>query len=562
VLIGVFVLTDRPLTNLFLELPRPPANPTGVLPIPIEAIDACWLALTAAAVAVGVGSVITRWRTSTRDVRQQLKWALYAFGVAAAVMAVELVNTVLIEVAGIDLSLELALAVLAALAWVGVVVALGLGVLHYRLYDVDLVINRTLVYTAMTALVVVVYVAVVVGVAAMVPALEGIGPSLVATGLVAVAFNPVRRWVQRGVNRLMFGRRDDPYAVLSELGRLLARSGSPNATLGTVVDSVRTALKVPGMAVDVVQGEAWGTRAATGTLGGDVEIVALRHQGDLVGRMVVARRSPGEPLHDDDRRLLEDVAHHAAAFVHGLRLNVALQRSREQLVIAREEERRRLRRDLHDELGPSLASQTFRLDAVLDLLGRDPTAAAELVVSLKHQNTKLVADIRRLVHELRPPALDELSLVGAVTAHAGQLARSNGLVVEVTTSPDPLRELPAAVEVAAYRIACEAITNVVRHAGASTCTVALRLSGSTLTMRIDDDGIGVRAVTGPGIGMTSMRERAEELGGTVDIARVRPGGTRVTATLPIVGPESPAAAPRAIIDAPARDHSAAVDGSA
>ena len=443
VLIGLFVLSDRPLTNIFLDVPRPPANPTGALPIPMEAINATWLVLTASAVAVGAGSVVARWRTATRDVRQQLTWALYAFGVAGAVMAVELINTVLLEVVGVDLSLEWPLAVLSALAWVGVVVGLGLGVLRYRLYDVDLVINRTLVYTAMTALVVVVYAGVVVGVAAMVPALEGIGPSLVATGLVAVAFNPVRRRVQCGVNRLMFGRRDDPYAVVSELGRLLARSGTPDATLGTVVDSVRTALKVPGMAIDLAQGEGWETLAATGALG-DVEIVALHHQGDLVGRMVVARRSPGEPLHDDDRRLLEDVAHQAAALVHGLRLNVALQRSREQLVLAREEERRRLRRDLHDELGPSLASQTFRLDAILDLLDRDPTAAAELVASLKQQNTELVADIRRLVYELRPPALDELSLVGAIAAHAGQLARSSGLVIEVTTNPDPLRELPAA----------------------------------------------------------------------------------------------------------------------
>lgn len=297
------------------------------------------------------------------------------------------------------------------------------------------------------------YVAVVVGVAAMLPVIDGLGLSLLATGLVAVAFNPVRRSVQRGVNRLMFGRRDDPYAVLSELGRLLARSGAPDATLKTVVETVAAALKLPGAAVELDQDGTWEARATAGTLRDDIEVVPLRHQGDVVGRMVVARRSPGEPLHADDRRLLEDVAHHAAALVHGLRLTIALQRSREQLVLAREEERRRLRRDLHDELGPSLASQTFRLDAILDLLAHDPATAADLVVSLKDQNKELVADIRRLVYELRPPALDELGLVGALAAHAGQLARSGGLVVEVVTDPDPLGDLPAAVEVAAYRVA-------------------------------------------------------------------------------------------------------------
>lgn len=532
-LIAAFALTDRPLTNLFLELPRPPANPTGLLPIPMAAINATWLILTAAAAVISAGSVVTRWRTATGEVRQQLKWVLYAFGVVAAVLAATLVNTLVVEVAGVDTGLEWVLAVLTATAWLGVIVALGLGVLRFRLYDVDLVINRTLVYGAMTTLVVLGYLAVVAGVALMVPVIDGLGLSLVATGMVAVAFNPVRRYVQREVNRLMFGRRDDPYAVMSELGRLLARSGAPDTMLQTVVETVAAALKLPGAAIELDQDGTWDRRAVTGALGDDVEVVALRHQGETVGRMVVARRSPGEPLHGDDRRVLVDVTHHAAALAHGLRLTVALQRSREQLVQAREEERRRLRRDLHDELGPSLASQTFRLDAILGSLERDPTAAAQLVVALKHQNRQLVADIRRLVNELRPPALDELGVVGAIAARAGQLARSGGLAVDVTTDPDPLGDLPAAVEVAAYRIACEAITNVVRHSGASMCTTALTMSDATLTVRVTDDGVGVGSPTQPGIGLRSMRERAEELGGTVDVTRRGPTGTCVTATLPI-----------------------------
>lgn len=534
-LILVFVVADRPLTNMFLEMSQPPANPTGVLPIPMMAINLVWLVLTAASVVVGAGSLVTRWRVADDELRQQLKWALYAFGVAAAVIAASLVNTVLVEGVGVDLGLEWPLGALMALAWVGVVVALGLGVLRYRLYDVDVVVNRTLVYGAMTALVVVAYVVVVVGVAAIVP-VDGLGLSLLATGLVAVAFNPVRRWIQQGVNRLMFGRRDDPYAVMSELGHLLARSGTPDAMLRTVVETVATALKLPGTAIELDRDGTWEPRATVGTLGGGVEVVPLRHQGDVIGRMVVARRSPGEPLHADDRRLLDSVAQHAAALAHGLRLTAALQRSREQLVAAREEERRRLRRDLHDELGPSLASQTFRLDAILESLDRDPAAAARLVVLLKQQNTQLVADIRRLVHELRPPALDELGLAGAVAAHAGQLARSRALVAEVVTTPDPLGELPAAVEVAAYRIACEAVTNVVRHAEASTCTVALELADATLTVQVGDDGVGVRSVTRPGIGMISMRERAEQLGGTLEIARMGCAGTCVIATLPVTIP--------------------------
>ena len=533
VLIIGFVLADRPLTNMFQEVAEPPSNPTGVLPIPMIALDVVWLVLMAASVVVSVGTLIARWRTADSDLRQKLKWVLYAFGLVATVAAALLADTILVEAAEVDLGLEPALSTLTALAWMAVIVTLGLGVLRYRLYDVDLVINRTVVYGVMTSLVVLAYVTVVAGTAAMVPSIDGLGLSLLATGLVAVAFNPVRRWVQRGVNRLMFGRRDDPYAVVSELGGLLSRSGAPDATLKTVVESVAAALKLPGVTIELDLEGLWEPRAIVGTLGDDVEVLPLRHQGALVGRMVVARRSPGEPLHTDDRRLLENVAHHAAALAHGLRLTVALQRSREQLVQAREEERRRLRRDLHDELGPSLASQTFKLDAILALLDHEPTTAAKLVVSLKDQNKKLVDDIRRLVYELRPPALDELGLAGAVAAHAGQLARSDGLVVDMVTDPEPLGDLPAAVEVAAYRIACEAITNVVRHAEAATCTTALELADATLTVQVCDDGVGVRSVTRPGIGMTSMRERAEELGGTLDISRAGTAGTRVVARLPI-----------------------------
>jgi signal transduction histidine kinase len=383
-----------------------------------------------------------------------------------------------------------------------------------------------------------------------VPTGGNLGLSLLAAAVVAVAFNPVRNRVQQVVNRVMFGRRDDPYAVLSELGRLLAQSGEPDATLHSLVQTVAEALKLPGVAFELEQDGTWETRASVGQLGDNVETIELRHQGELVGRLVVARRSVHEGLHDDDRRLLEDVAHQAAGLAHTMRLTQALQRSREQLVLAREEERRRLRRDLHDGLGPSLASQTFRLDAVLALLSDNRPDVAQLVTSLKRQNQELVADIRRLVYELRPPALDELGLVGALAAHGGQLDRANDLRVEVTTRPDPMGDLPAAVEVAAYRIAREAVTNVARHAAASICRISLELADGALLIRVVDDGVGVRAVTQPGVGMTSMRERAEELGGSLRVSRLDGGGTEVIASLPMATLPGRAAVERAMGSAP------------
>jgi signal transduction histidine kinase len=235
--------------------------------------------------------------------------------------------------------------------------------------------------------------------------------------------------------------------------------------------------------------------------------------------------------------LLADIAGQAGAAAYAVRLTTALQRSRERLVLAREEERRRIRRDLHDELGPSLASQTLKLDAALESLETDPAAAASLLQSLKTQNQELIADIRRLVYALRPPSLDELGLSAALQIHAGAMAQNGSLAIAIMTIPDPLPALPAAVEVAAYRMALEAITNVTRYARAQRCAVRLEMMPDRLTITISDDGIGLPSELHPGVGLTSMRERAEELGGQFEIGTAAMGGVLVTAVLPLVSSE-------------------------
>jgi len=205
------------------------------------------------------------------------------------------------------------------------------------------------------------------------------------------------------------------------------------------------------------------------------------------------------------------------------------------LVLAGEEERRRIRRDLHDGLGPTLASQTFKLDAALELLETDPHAAADLLLSLKSQNQSLIADIRRLVYALRPPSLDELGLLVALQVHTSQMSLgNNGLKVTIAAAPDPLPPLPAAVEVAAYRIVLEALTNVVRHARANQCQVSLEHTTDHLSITITDDGRGLSPTTSPGVGLISMRERTEELGGQFTMTRPPTGGTNVTAILPLL----------------------------
>ena len=544
-LIVLFAFTDRSATNFFLyldgHLARLPRNATGLLPIPETLIAISWIALVLASAVVGLGSLITRWRRAEVEERQRLKWVLYAFGVFLVVLALDVAYQALVEAGVADLDLRYPMNIASAATQVGLVVALALGVLKFRLYDVDLVINRTIVYGILTALVVTTYVGVVVGVGAVLPIQQTV-LALIVTGVVAVAFAPLRGVVQGWVNRLMFAQRDDPYSVLASMGRLLARSGEPRAALGQLVETIAVSLKLPGAAIELEEDGGWREWASYGSLdafANDVTVIPLLHRGDLVGRLLVAPRSHREPLSPKDLVLLEDIAHQAGALARAVNLTLALQRSREQLIVTQEEERRRIRHDLHDELGPSLASQTFALDAVLERIDDDPEGAKPLLIALKEQNKQLVADIRRLVHELRPPALDELGVAGALAIHTTQLERSGKVRIDLETRPDPLPELPAAVEVAAYRIAREAIINTVRHAGASECRTTLEATGTEFIVTVHDDGVGIDETTRPGVGMTSMRERTEELGGMFQVGPIDPTGTLVRAAIPLVHGPAP-----------------------
>jgi two-component system NarL family sensor kinase len=229
--------------------------------------------------------------------------------------------------------------------------------------------------------------------------------------------------------------------------------------------------------------------------------------------------------------LLDDLARQAAAALYAVRLNVDLQRSRERLVMAREEERRRLRRDLHDGLGPTLAALGLKVETARNRLGPD-SAADALLADLATRTQVAVADIRRLVYGLRPPALDELGLVGALRQLLA--ADASAVHTELETSTEALSSLSAATEVAAYRIAQEAFTNVVRHAHANHCTIRLQLTGGALHLSVDDDGAGLLAAPQRGVGLFSMRERAEELGGTFSIGPGAAAGTRVDVVLPVL----------------------------
>jgi signal transduction histidine kinase len=341
------------------------------------------------------------------------------------------------------------------------------------------------------------------------------------------------RAVARAVNHLLYGQRDEPYAVLARLGQRLEATLAPEGVLPTIVRTVAEALRLPYVAV-ALSGGASGVVVGTGTPGGEPTRLPLVYQQEVVGELLLCPRTPGEAFGYADRRLLEDLARQVGVAAHAAQLTAELQHSRERLVTTREEERRRLRRDLHDGLGPVLAGLTLQLDAARTLVKQDPPAAERLLGELKTQAQTAVADIRRLVYALRPPALDDLGLVPALRATAAQYEAIDGSPLITIEAPAALPTVPAAVEVAIYRITQEALANVVRHARARSCEVRLRFDAAAgvVYLAVADDGHGGADESCPGIGLHSMRERAEELGGMFTIEAQPSGGTRVTARLP------------------------------
>jgi signal transduction histidine kinase len=343
----------------------------------------------------------------------------------------------------------------------------------------------------------------------------------------------------------MYGERDEPYAVLSRLGHRLETTLAPDAALKTIVETIAQALKLPHAAIALKQDGKSAVAAEYGTPVGESVILPLAYQRESVGELVLTPRSPGEEFTSSDRKLLDDLARQAGVAVHAVLLTADLQRSRERLVTAREEERRRLRRDLHDGLGPQLAAQTLKVGSARSLYPRDPSAANALLAELEANMEATLADVRHLVYNLRPPALDELGLVGAIREAAAQYgvcgtAKDSDSAERLDISvdaPERLPPLPAAVEVAAYRVAQEALANVVRHAEARSCVIRLSLGG-TLELEITDDGVGLPEDRHAGVGLTSMRERAAELGGRCVIESLPGGGTRVLALLPLPDSES------------------------
>jgi two-component system NarL family sensor kinase len=498
-----YELQDFPLHVRNLE------NPVGVAAAASPVVLGAGIALTVFAVILALASMLARWRASTGERRQQLKWLLVG---GAATIVLFALGFVVPHPAG---------EVVAALAVVPLPATCGVAALRHRLWDVDLVVSAGLRYAILSAVVVAVY----AGVVSLLGAATG--APVIATAVVALVLLPLHARLQRWTNRLVHGEPDDPGTALARLGERLEGTSDPadvaDRLLPEVVARISKLLRAPYVEIELADGAV----VSSGEPPAALDRLPLRFGGAQVGELSLTHRVRS---HGEARRL-DELGRQAAVAVHSVLLTREARRSRQLVVAAREEERRRLRWDLHDGIAPSIAALALQAETARDLVSQDAAAATQILDRLVPRLNGAVADVRSLVHELRPPTVDELGLAGAVRELA---ARFTGPGRSVEADIGDFGTLPAAVDLAAYRIASEGLANAVRHASAPDIRVSLRRDGPWLRVEVTDDGAGIDPLASPGVGLASMRSRAEELGGRFVVgAGPDASGTTITALLPL-----------------------------
>lgn len=533
--------------------------PDGLLPGRLWRLAALAAAVGLALVTVGVGlypeSFVGRIRltkpVSNLGVAQAFTYAgaamlLPAFLAALGSLVVRLVRTrglarrqvvVFLAAAGLLVAVTVAQGslpspvgiVAQALAAALVPVAIGVAITRHGLYDLDVAVRRSIVAASLGTCLAGGYLTLFAVLQAL-PRHESALSAAVAAGFTGAIMQPLAKRLTAGVDRMFYGDRADPFAVASALATSLTDAGLDVARVPQVLcDTVVETLRLPAARVWLAGDSSDRPVATAGAVGhGPPVQLELRHRGEVVAELDVWPRAGEQTLHPRDEVVVRGLADQVAPAVAAVQLHRQLQRSREALVAAREDERLQLRRDLHDGLGATLAGLRLQVETAQDL--SDQPDVEHLLGSAGDGVAQAVAEVRAITDGLRPAALDELGLARALSALADRV-RAPGLEVEVDIA-EHVSAAPA-VEVALHRIAAEALANVVRHSAARR--VSLRVSdGRHVELEVSDDGVGLGAATttaGSGLGLASMRQRAEEVGGTLEV-RTSDSGTTVHALLP------------------------------
>lgn len=488
-----------------------------------------------AAVVAGLVSLVLRFVRSRGEERQQLKWI--AFGVA--IMGLELLAWFAADAVGIEPSW-----IWDTLTTIPVPAAIGFAILKYRLYDIDLVINKTLAYGAMAAFITAVYVAIVVGVGRAVGSPENLALSIVATAMVAVAFQPVRERVQRFANRLVYGKRATPYEVLSEFSGGMAHTVATEELLPRMA---RVAAEGVGAAradvwlhvgSELIQEASWpqsqGNVPSLVKVSAEGQVtvpdanaaVPVRHRGELLG-VIGVKKSPGEAVTPAESKLLEDLASQAGLVLRNVRLIEELRTSRQRLVTAQDEERRKLERDLHDGAQQRLVAISLALRMARALADAEKDGGlGERLDRASEELARALNELREFARGIHPAILTDRGLFPALQS----LAERSTVPATVEATLDG--KLPPALEATAYFVASEALANVGKYSKATDVTIRVAVDGGAFTMEVVDDGIG-GADPSRGSGLRGLSDRVAAVDGTLEVESPPGQGTRLRVRIPL-----------------------------
>jgi signal transduction histidine kinase len=536
---------------LFLLKPAPVEPVVGTtVPNPFAIESLSWFtgpALVAAAWVTVIGVVgcfaglIVRFRHGDAELRQQIKW----LGLVAAAGAVCILTTLVSLIAchcdesalGVVMIILLFIVILA-----GVPAAIAVALFKYRLYDLDLVVSKALVYGILAALFTLVYVALVIGVGAIVGDRGNSFLTIVTAVAIAVAFQPVRERVRHLANRIVYGRRATPYEVLSEFSDQVATAYAPEDVLprmaqilasGTGASSARVWLR---FGEELRPAATWPENGSAppvaledgrpGGFGEGEDGVEVRHLGELLGALSVTM-PPSDPMNPSKERLVRDLAAQAGLVLRNVRLIEELRASRRRIVTAQDERAKRLERNLHDGAQQQLVALGVQLALARRLAERDAPEVAGTFDTLQQAATDALENLRDLARGIYPPLLADQGLVVALEGQA----RKAALPVEV--EGEGIGRYPQEVEAAVYFCCLEALQNVAKYANASSARVRLADRDGTITFEVNDDGAGFDPEHSPlGTGLQGMKDRLEALGGSLSIESSVGAGTEVSGSIP------------------------------
>ena len=523
-----------------------PLRPQGILFTAVDVVSGVLLLLPLLAM-LAVISLVLRYRRGQTEERHQIRIVMYAMALYAVTFGASRLAGQVTSGSVVWLQDVSIIGILA------VPFGAGVAVLKYRLYDIDVVISRTLVYGSLAAFITAVYVGIAVGIGTLVGSggKPNLGLSILATAIVAVGFQPLREHMQRFANRLVYGKRATPYEVLSQFSERVAESYASDEVLprmarvlaeGTGADLAEVWLRSGDVlrraAVFPLESSLPGPVQLDGAQAPTIphadRTVEVRHQSELLGALTVTKRR-GESLTPIEIKLMDDLAHQAGLVLKNVGLTADLQArlddlraSRQRLVAAQDDARRKLERNLHDGAQQHLVAIKVKLGLVEMLTTRDPEKAAATIVALKHDADEALETLRDLARGIYPPLLADRGLAAALQSQAGKAT------LPVHVDADGVGRYPQETEAALYFCTLEALQNVQKYAAASAATVRLREDGKQLSVEVADDGRGfdVNAVT-RGAGLTNMENRLDALGGTLQIESTLGVGTTLRATVPV-----------------------------